>query len=246
MGKVFAKDYRVAYYDCDCMSRMTLADLVKVCLYYSGIQSENLGRGDAYFHEQNLTWVVTNYEIEIERLPMFNEKIIIRTEAKSYNKFFCYRDFIVTDEEGNEIFIFHATFSLMNMETRRLARVKDEYIEPYESEKTKKIFRTHEIASFKEPLKKVYDVRFSDLDSNKHVNNAKYISWMTDSLGFDFLTTHQPKHVSLRFSKEVEYGQQVESYAEFIDEQRSVHRMLVNGEAHAECEFQWGSLNEKL
>lgn len=34
---------------------------------------------------------------------------------------------------------------------------------------------------------------FFDIDGNQHVNNAIYFNWLLDVLGYDFLTTHQPK-----------------------------------------------------
>ena len=38
-----------------------------------------------------------------------------------------------------------------------------------------------------------YRVRFYDIDSNQHVNNAMYFNWIIDVLGYDFLTTHIPE-----------------------------------------------------
>ena len=41
----------------------------------------------------NLVWIITDYEIEVVRLPRFAEEITIETEALSYNRLFCYRRF---------------------------------------------------------------------------------------------------------------------------------------------------------
>ena len=44
------------------------------------------------FDKYGLVWIVTDYAIEIDRLPRYNEKVTITTEAISYNKIFCYRN----------------------------------------------------------------------------------------------------------------------------------------------------------
>ncbi len=37
-----------------------------------------------------------------------------------------------------------------------------------------------------------------------------YFNWIIDVLGYDFLTTHVPEKVIIRFDKEVEYGNEIE------------------------------------
>ena len=74
---------------------------------------------------------MTDYAIEIDRLPRYNEKVIITTEAISYNKIFCYRNFYITDETGQQIMLFKTTFALMDYETRKVAEVPDEVVAPY-------------------------------------------------------------------------------------------------------------------
>ena len=46
------------------------------------------------------------------------KKVTITTEAVSYNKIFCYRNFYITDETGQQIMLFKTTYALMDYETR--------------------------------------------------------------------------------------------------------------------------------
>ena len=78
---------------------------------------------------------MTDYAIEIDRLPRYNEKVTITTEAISYNKIFCYRNFYITDEAGQQIMLFKTTFALMDYETRKVAEVPDEVVAPYGGDK---------------------------------------------------------------------------------------------------------------
>ena len=59
------------------------------------------------------------------------DRVTITTEAISYNKIFCYRNFYITDETGHQIMLFKTTFALMDYETRKVAEVPDEVVAPY-------------------------------------------------------------------------------------------------------------------
>jgi medium-chain acyl-[acyl-carrier-protein] hydrolase len=219
---------------------MNIGNLVNVMLYYSGIQSTQLGRADAYFHELGMTWIVTDYEIKVNRLPRAFEEITIVTEAKSYNKFFTYRDFEVFDEQGNLLVTLHSTFSLMKIEERKLASLKAEYLEPYEADKIKTIRRGPQLPNFDEPFAKDFEVRYSDLDTNNHVNNSKYLNWVLDTLSLEFLSTHEMAHMHVRFVKEIAYGHTVHSLAE-EQENQTIHQIQVDGVVHFESLITWRS-----
>jgi len=207
-------------------------------LYYSGIQCAELGRPDSYFHALGLTWVVTNYEITINRMPTDNEKLTITTEAKAYNKFFTYREFQVLDEKGNLLVTLETTFALMKLADRKLGSLTAELLEPFEAEKVNTIKRAPKIPKLTAPISKSYEVRYSDLDANQHVNNTKYLEWSMDTLGMDFLTSHNITYIHVRFVKEISYGQVVECLAD-IGENQTIHQILVDGTLHFECAIDW-------
>ena len=53
------------------------------------MQSIELGVSDkAILENYNLVWIITDYDIEVVRLPRFAEEITIETEALSYNRLF--------------------------------------------------------------------------------------------------------------------------------------------------------------
>lgn len=57
------------------------------------------------------------------------------TQAMQYNKYFCYRDFWITTESGEELVHIESIFSLMNYTTRKISSVTEDIIAPFESEK---------------------------------------------------------------------------------------------------------------
>ena len=235
----YTKKYTVPYYETDANGNMKLPSLFNIALQLSGEQSHNLGISDDWLKETyNYAWVVVEYDVTIQRLPRFSEIITMATFAKSYNKFFCYRDFVFYAENGDTLLTINSTFVLIDTTSRKVAHVEDDIVTPYQSEKISKIVRGHKYTDLSDTtLEKSYHVRFNDIDQNGHVNNSKYFYWMKDVLGYDFLSSHVPSRIHLKYSKEVLYGTTVTSRVDLVGLQ-SFHDITSEGK-HAQAEMTW-------
>ena len=239
--------HEIAYYECDINQQMTLPALIQVMIKASEEQSDHLNRGSSYVNQLNLGWVITNYEIKVNRLPKLGEIITFATLATSYNKFFCYRDFYIEDELGNRLVTVSSVFVLMDLTTRKIKTVDEDIIAPYKSEKINKIKRFNKMQQLTNPKKSPFKVRFYDIDSNRHVNNAIYFNWLLDVLGYDLLSTYTIKEVNIRFDKEIEFGNVVDSYyeTEFLDNDTQIisrHQIKVSEELCCEAEILWDKI----
>ena len=244
MAMKYTVPHEVTYYECDVNGTMTLSSMVAVAVKVSEEQSEKLGRGSDFVRRFGVTWIITNYQIFVERLPKVGEHVQVATQATEYNKYFCYRTFWILDEQGNELVRLETIFAMMNMETRKMNSVPEEIIAPYESEKTKKIKRFPKLqpVDLEKGEQLPFRVRFYDIDSNHHVNNSIYFNWILDALGFDFLTSYVPKYVHIRFDKEVEYGNQIESHFEKVpqaDKLLTYHEIKIGEETYCEANIEW-------
>lgn len=241
MGAIYQLEHEVAYYECDLNQNMTFPAVVSIAIKASTEQSDQLERGSDYVEKLGLTWIITQYEMTIQRLPKVEENIKIFTEPTEYNRFFCYRDFWFEDQEGNELLRITAAFALMGIENRKVSSVNEELMAPYDSPKVKKIRRWRKIESVKDGEKKDYHVRFYDLDSNHHVNNAVYFNWIIDVLGYYFLTTYQPKEVSIRYDKEVSYGNEIESWSQVkrAEDILTCHEIRLGDQLCCEANIKW-------
>ena len=84
MGLKFSIPYQIPFYETDITHQVKLPHLLAFSLQVSAMQSESLGNADdAVFEQYGLVWIVTDYAIEIDRLPRYNEKVTITTEAIS-------------------------------------------------------------------------------------------------------------------------------------------------------------------
>jgi medium-chain acyl-[acyl-carrier-protein] hydrolase len=237
----YTTPHDVVAYECDVNGTMKLSTMIAVAIKVSEEQSNQLNRGSDFVQQFGLTWIVTNYQFFITRLPKAGEKINVTTQAQEYNKYFCYRHFWITTQDGEELVRIETIFALMNLETRKMSSVPSEIIEPYEREKITKIKRYPKIDKVEHGVSLPFRVRFYDIDGNQHVNNSIYFNWMMDVLGYDFLTSHVPTYLNIRFDKEVEYGNEIESHYEILQEEgiKSRHEIRIGDQTYCEALIEW-------
>ncbi len=214
-AKEFSEEHVIPYYEGDMTNHITLEMLVNILVLASGDQNNQLGVDQStVIDKYGLGWVVTSYSIKIKRLPKVDSKVEIFTKGTSFNKYFAFRQFWIKDLKGNVLVSADSIWVLMDEKTRRIAEIPQAVISPYGSQEVKripKLPRPLKIKGDAKIISKQYQVRYNDIDLNGHVNNTRYFDWMTDVLGMQFLNTHQPTQIDIRFEDEVRYGDIVES-----------------------------------
>ena len=244
MGLTYQMKMKIPFDMADMNGHIKLPDVILLSLQVSGMQSIELGVSDkAILENYNLVWIITDYDIEVARLPRFAEEITIETEALSYNRLFCYRRFTIYDEAGQELIHMMATFVLMDRDSRKVHAVEPEIVAPYQSDFDKKLIRGPKYANLEEPVSKDYPVRFYDLDMNGHVNNSKYLDWIFEVMGSDFLTQYIPKKINLKYVKEVRPGGVITSSIERTG-MESKHEITSDGATNAQAIITWQEIKK--
>ena len=246
MGLTYQMKMKIPFDMADMNGHIKLPDVILLSLQVSGMQSIELGVSDkAILEDYNLVWIITDYDIEVVRLPRFAEEITIETEALSYNRLFCYRRFTIYDEAGQEIIHMMATFVLMDRDSRKVHAVEPDIVAPYQSDFDKKLIRGPKYESLEEPFSKDYHVRFYDLDMNGHVNNSKYLDWIFEVMGADFLTQYIPKRINLKYVKEVRPGGVITSSVERTGLE-SKHEITSDGATNAQAIIAWQEMKKEV
>ncbi|WP_315010308.1 acyl-[acyl-carrier-protein] thioesterase [uncultured Streptococcus sp.] len=244
MGLTYQMKMKIPFDMADMNGHIKLPDVILLSLQVSGMQSIELGVSDkTILEDYNLVWIITEYDIEVARLPRFAEEITIETEALSYNRLFCYRRFTIYDETGQELIHMMATFVLMDRDSRKVHAVEPEIVAPYQSDFDKKLIRGPKYESLDEPISKDYHVRFYDLDMNGHVNNSKYLDWIFEVMGADFLTQYIPKKINLKYVKEVRPGGVITSAVERTGLE-SKHEIISDGATNAQAIITWQEIKK--
>lgn len=249
----FSELHTIPFYECNVNNRISIPMLINILILASEHQNENLGLDQTYLIDHyDVGWVVTSYSIHINQLPRKDSVVKMTTRGTSYNRYFAFREFGLHDQDGQELVKVESIWVLMNEQTRKITPIDDTIIAPYQSEKVKRVprlTRPERIESGADVSAKEYQVRWSDIDFNGHVNNSRYPEWMLDSLPMAFLNEHEPGNIDIRFENEVKYGNRVTSSV-LVDSSdnakiKTVHEIKSNDVLSASATIIWKEIKAK-
>lgn len=156
----------------------------------------------------NLFWVLSKIHIKITKLPKWSEEIILRTWGKCHDLLVNPRDYEMVDSEGNELIKATSSWVILDAANNKIKKL-DEFDEHLVYPEGKEAIKTRapkvpkiEISD-KNDFNKVLN---SDIDMNKHVNNAHYVQWALDSVNQLFRKTHKLAEVAINYISQAKLG----------------------------------------
>ncbi|MGL4572697.1 MAG: acyl-[acyl-carrier-protein] thioesterase [Clostridium sp.] len=224
MNKGYTKQYEVMYRDSDYKLRCKLASMIDLFCDVGTIHAESVGDTIDFQLTHGCTWVFYKYDIKVYKYPKYREKINVTTIPVGFKKFYAFRKYLIKNEEGELLAEGLALFFLINIEKRRPARILKEQYEMYDvdgdMDKALDMDKIEKIE--KEDYYKDFQIRYSDIDSNTHVNNVKYVEWAIESVPVDIIKDYEMKRIKIVFEKETTYGDMVHVSAEVREEENGL------------------------
>lgn len=238
----YTEDYQIEFKDCDENRRLKLPALIDLLMQTSEHQLDQRNSGTDDLVKRGLGWVVTQYHFDIHKLPAPGDKVILGTTASGYNRFFEYRDFSVKDQTGHILVEVKSQWVMLDLKKRHMVPADTEMMEEWGAPLLKKMPRFPRLrAKDSYDKKRDYRARYDDLDTNHHVTNSHYFSWMIDMFERNFLKEHVVSAIDIKFDKEIQYGETIASCMSFSAEDSvSFHAIEdQSGKEHAVCELKW-------
>lgn len=185
---MYTFESRVRYSETDSEGKLTMASLINYFQDCSTFQSEDLGLGVVYLKRKHLVWVLSSWQIVVERYPELGERVTIGTLPYEIKGFLGYRNFFMKDERGAYAARANSLWSLLDTETGRPAAALEEMIKGYElEEKLDMEYAPRRIAVPQEgTIQEALVVKRHHLDTNHHVNNQQFIDMAMEYLPDDF------------------------------------------------------------
>ncbi|XP_025635252.2 palmitoyl-acyl carrier protein thioesterase, chloroplastic-like [Arachis hypogaea] len=173
--------------------------------------------------KRNLVWVYSEMQVWIYRYPKWDDVVEVETWLSSEGKNAARFNWIVRDFKTNQMLNRASSVCvLMNKLTRRLSKIPVEVRREFESYlKNSRII----IEGDDKKIPKLDDTsadyicldlkpRWSDIDINFHVNNAKYVSWILESIPESILMNYELSSLTLKFKRECKRDSKLQSLAE--------------------------------
>lgn len=213
---LFEQEYRIHYYEIDYKKRALITSLMNYFDDVATCQSEKLRVGIDYLRERNLAWMLYKWDIDIYKYPVFGERVIVRTAPHSFYKFYAYRWFEILSQKGEKLVSANSQWLFVNTAKKRPMKIPEEMYEIYKVGADNSL----EIEDIAPPssvdTEKIFNVRYSDIDTNRHVNNVKYAAWAIETVPLDIVLNYTLANLKVTYKKETTYGKTIKALAQII------------------------------
>ena len=188
---MYTFESRVRYSETDSDGKMTLVSLLNYFQDVTTFQSEDLGLGVEYTRDLQLAWVLSAWQIVVERFPKLGERVTIGTFPTEFKGFLGSRNFFMLDEQGQYLAKANTLWSLLNTETGKPTLPTEKMLEGYVLEEKLPMEYAPRKINVPEGGQKEESlvVKKHYLDTNHHVNNGQYISIAMEYLPENFEIT---------------------------------------------------------
>ena len=242
----YIKEFTIPYYDCNASGLIRPVSLLEYLVETSSLHSDSLGLGFKEMLKKNYAWLLSRWKIEIFTYPKAREKIKIKTWASQFDKFYANREFNIYDKDENLIAEVSTLWVFMHTKRKRPIRIPDEMYNKFNIIDNKNF---NEFFNFNNELKMEssmdFRVRKTDIDSNDHVNNAKYLNWFLETIPLEVDEKYLLKELDIYYIKEIKYDNIIESKLsekEKVGEAVQFFHRIYNkesGELTTKCKSVW-------
>lgn len=184
---MYTFDSRIRYSEVDHRGQLTLPGLINYFQDCSTFQSEHLGVGFSDLKKRGCAWILSYWQIVVNRLPKFGEEVTTGTFATGFKGLYGNRDFVMKDRDGAFLAGAHSVWVFMDMLKGRPVKPEEADVLPYETEAPLDIEyedRKIKLPEMSEGLS-AFPVRKYHIDTNEHVNNGQYVQMAMECLPDD-------------------------------------------------------------
>lgn len=218
---IFEKEYEVRAFDSNCSGKLSLTALFSFLQDIAGHHAAILGFGRDDLLKSKHFWMLSRILCKLNRDPLWNEVLKIRTWPTGSEGVFAIRNLQILDSDNTIIVEASSSWIIVDSNSRRPLRPGpiinklnyDIDLPEFKCRKAEKLPPVGENTY----LSQVSPVRYSDLDINMHVNNARYLQWVTDTYPLDFLINNDPREIEINYLAEAIPGDEYVVSAEEKD-----------------------------
>lgn len=207
MSKTFSKDYTITCYEADANQLMRPTAMLDLMQEAANVNASTLGFGYDEMINSNTAWVLSRTHVKFINTPKWRDEVNLKTWHKGVSKLFYLRDFILSDKEGNPLVLATTSWLIIDMNTRRLVRNSDLALSDTAMDAIAEPADKVVVPVDVEPeLVRKHPITWSEIDTNGHVNNVKYVVWAIDAVKPEDIKARPLKELLINYDAEVMPG----------------------------------------
>ena len=186
---MFEFESRIRYSEVDGSGVLTVPALLDYFQDASVFHSESLELGVDHLMKEQIAWVLSSWQIKIERMPKLYEKVKVQTWPHGFKSFFGYRNFAICSEQGEMLAYANSTWVFMNMATGRPSKIPEYMLEAYVMDEPLPMGEGIRKMTVPEEYQEenAISVHKYFIDTNGHMNNGKYVLVAMEYVPEDFI-----------------------------------------------------------
>ena len=206
---IYEKKLRLRSEHVNSARRLRTSSLLRLLQEASIAHTTELGMGRDKTLDRGLLWIISHQSLEIRRMPVYDEDIIVRSWPGPMLHMFFPRYYEVCSSDGEVLITGSALWLLMSEETRKAVFPAAWSVEIPGAACAP---RTDLPAPLRAPagaeftLSGVFTPRFSQTDINGHMNNTFYYDLAEDLLPGEFLLQSFPSVIRAEYLEEIRPG----------------------------------------
>lgn len=207
--------YQITTQHIDFQKEVTLSSLFHLIMKTAGLDADNNGFGLLELQENNITWVLSRFVLDMERFPQEDEKITIETWIEDVNRIFTSRNFTIRN--GNSEVIGHAasSWAMIDIDTRQSVQLDNvPRLTDFIVDETSPIGGTTRIREVEGEVANNFKVKYSHIDVNRHASSPYYLQWLADCFPLEFYESNRLERFEINFLREITFGDEGEVFRE--------------------------------
>lgn len=209
---IWREEMLVKTSDTDFQKKMKVSNFFVWMQDVASTHAEHLGFGYDDLLCWELAWILSRKKVYFFDFPLMGEKVSVETWPKGIQqKLFFMREHRLTGSDGRVIALSTSAYILVSTKARKM-------LPP--SALPRQIYDNDGLSAVEEPLLKIAPAEelsecfsltpgYSAVDIMEHVNNARYIEWISDCFSMEEHQAGRPKALQINFLNEVKPGETV-------------------------------------
>jgi acyl-ACP thioesterase len=213
---------KILFPDVDSSVRVTPFALFNYFQDAAEHHAEQIGVGRNVMLGAKHLWVLSRMSVVINARPKLDDEVLIRSWPRGYDRLFCVRDYDIADASGNTIVRARSGWLVVDYDKRRPLRPETLGYHIPKNEGLDAISGTPFSLEKRNNLIKIGERRaaYSDIDSNSHVNNARYVQWVQDLSDGEQLKNANQIRIDINYVNETYLNDIVELWSVSIDDDK--------------------------
>jgi acyl-ACP thioesterase len=209
----FEKEYRIHVYETGPDGKLNLYSLFNYMQDIASDHAIKLGFGRDDLLRNNHFWVLSRIYAVIDKWPLWEDKIILKTWPNGTDKLFALRNYEVRYPDGRQIAAGTSSWLILDRTTKKVQRPDSilSQFSPnlYTDNSALRYASKIDPSSDNGRISPLFKIKVSDIDVNLHTNNVRYLKWASDSYDLDFIMNNDPQSAEINYLAESRFDEEI-------------------------------------